>query len=806
MRRIQPLSVILILISTLLLLQGCLSRNPLKDRADISPDDVPKILYYSPDITSEEVPVNAKIFVKFSLSMNTDSVEQNFHYTYNNITYDSSSGRFEWNDDNSGFFFTPETSFPEDTQIGVTVEKWAKASNNNYLESDVHWEFTTTSSYDITAPSVVYFNPQAGRVVPSTTSITIEFSEPMMKPTVEIAFHLESNDDYRDSQTGEFEWDGNSVTYYPDEPLKKNEKYRIYLQAGDLVPTDYAGNPISNFVEIFYIDGEEIFVSSSNGDDSNEGTNRYIPLKSISAGIQRAEETGYLTVNIDTSSYTETVSMDSNANNIQIYGGWSPDFTSITGTTTLQSDSDIVFTITGASGITLRNLSITNNSYNSANETAVLKVSNSTGIVLDNITANGTNDATNPSHAIWVYSSSVSLTNSTLYGGNASSSKSALYIVNSSGIDINNCSSIDGGSYGNPQYGIYLDQVTDCTIEENNIISGGYSNTGETYGIYVTNNSNVEITGNYSINSGTCSGANTYAIFIEGSSNAEITDNQRIAAGSTSGANTYGIYVKDSGAANIYRNTIIGGEESTTNQNGNYGIYFEGASDSNVMNNFIVGGGANTDSNNNCTSLYIFDTNVKILNNTFDAKGRTGSSQDYYNIYADTSGVWDISPIIINNIFLGGESSHCSAIYINKNTNPEIDCVIFNNIFNDDNDSDAHPRMEFMVESTDIAIGDVNYLNGSTGADAFNPDPDGNIAYSNDSDLAFTDRDNYDYHIDVASSNPTTISNIADGGYNNSTGDYKNSVIYTPQDGALYDIDGTQRTIGQIDLGADEFQ
>ena len=182
--------------------------------------------------------------------------------------------------------------------------------------------------------------------------------------------------------------------------------------------------------------------------------------------------------------------------------------------------------------------------------------------------------------------------------------------------------------------------------------------------------------------------------------------------------------------------------------------------------------------------------------------GQTGTAGPGYSIYGICSASWNINPIMINNLIIGGEQNTTYGIYLDTNESP-ISVVIFNNIFND-------AKCTHLVSTSGVDINNIATLEGTIGNSSFDPDPKNNIDYTNDADVTFIDKSTYDYHINTDLSDQLTLNNISSNGFNvDSSIDatYNNDTIYVPQDAALYDIDDEPRPsdYSKIDLGADEF-
>lgn len=94
-------------------------------------------------------------------------------------------------------------------------------------------------SADITPPKVIGNTPK-GTNVPVNTPITVTFSEPMNKTSVQSAF------DTSPPIAGSFSWSGNTMTYTPSSNLSYNSGYKIVVYGAK----DLAGNVLES---VYYV-------------------------------------------------------------------------------------------------------------------------------------------------------------------------------------------------------------------------------------------------------------------------------------------------------------------------------------------------------------------------------------------------------------------------------------------------------------------------------------------------------------------------------------------------------------------------
>jgi PKD repeat protein len=111
-----------------------------------------------------------------------------------------------------------------------------RAQNNKELWSD--WSETQTfavEARDTTPPAVIESTP-IGENVPVTTEITVTFSEPMNKESVESASYI-----YPEVPS-ELYWEDNTLIFTPSSNLNYDTRYVAGIEGGDWGAMDLAGN------------------------------------------------------------------------------------------------------------------------------------------------------------------------------------------------------------------------------------------------------------------------------------------------------------------------------------------------------------------------------------------------------------------------------------------------------------------------------------------------------------------------------------------------------------------------------------
>jgi fibronectin type 3 domain-containing protein len=187
----------------------------------------PSIIQTDPTAGAVDVPIEAKITVTFSKSMNVASVESSF------IISPEVDGIFEWSEQNKTFVYTPSTILTYSTFYTLGIGTGAKDLHGYSLLSLFEWNFTTID--DLIRPTVISHSP-TGTDVPITTKIRITFSEAMTHETVEAVFEITPY------TTGTMTWESNILTFTPSEYLLYNTTYQVNLGGG---AEDLAGNSLS---------------------------------------------------------------------------------------------------------------------------------------------------------------------------------------------------------------------------------------------------------------------------------------------------------------------------------------------------------------------------------------------------------------------------------------------------------------------------------------------------------------------------------------------------------------------------------
>ncbi len=311
-----------------------------------------------------------------------------------------------------------------------------------------------------------------------------------------------------------------------------------------------------------------IYVSSSTGNDSNDGTMEG-PLATIQAALlmKSSEEAHSANIHVAKGTYNVTTEQ-LDFENDEIYGGYSPDFSNRSITTYQTTITD-----TRTSGEWVNTMSLVNS-------------------IMDGFTIEGA-DVSGSSRAVSIHGN-VSFSNNTVYGGDAVGNPGDTQCISMDGQDstIENCTLYSGDTAVGATTALFIDSVTGETmVEGNDIYTGQGIDCG---GIGLQGSDSITIRDNF-IYGG-------YGDFNDGNSG------------------TTGIRINGSKGV-VENNTISGGE------NGNYatGIFIGLASDMFIRNNLLyagdpTGGSQGMEVSNSSTGY--------IVNNTIDG----GVSDDAYGI------------------------------------------------------------------------------------------------------------------------------------------------------------------------------
>jgi hypothetical protein len=814
-----------------LVLPGCV-RDPLFNNSQVPSSEIPRVLLLEPAQNRTNIPVNTRISILFSEPMNAASVFRSLHVHQNGVKINLKEGALQAYDREQLFIYRDEAlSFSPDAKVTVRVDAVAEDAEGYHLGKDVEWRFVTSTEVngDTVNPRINLstLSPANREVVGPASSVSIEFTEGMIRGTVERSFRVVAapgGEDERDCDDGVFTWHENRVVYMPRAPLAlRDALYEVRLDDNGIICTDLAGNPLEHpagdpVIRFYTISDDVIYVSPS-GDDTYEGTSKFSPKATLSAAVEKAEELssqGFNVVKVEAGAYVDSVEM---IDGISIYGGYPPGFdeTATRGVSVVQAPvpsdgAPYTFVFPGVRGCTLDTLAIFGPSASPspahvAGIGAVMIGAGSEGIIIRFCSITGTGGGALDAAGVLVEGSSdVTVKGCSISGGNGGGRTAGVRVIGpASGVSIQGNSVLGGTGPADESIGIGVENAT-VLVFGNPGISGG-NGSGNAVGIRVEGAGNGSVIEQNGAIEGGSAGEAT-GIKAGGSSLPVIRDNSLIVGGSASGGDACGILVSGGARPSIFRNRIIGGEASGGGGCA-VGVKYDNdphGSGSNVLaNNFILGARQGNGPFRESFGVYARNTNVSIVNNTIDGGGNPAGTARTFGIYADdTTPSWQTVIEAVNNYLIGGSTGTTYGIFLNSDE-PSLDCRIFNNVFN----NFLQPPQHSCAGSIYAISGTVEGLNGALGALLFLHPPQGNISDSNDPGLAFTGRNDGDYHPKPSS---PSLPLIVDRGYEGGCLAILPDELYADP-GIMTDIDRKVRTVttpggntdfGLVDLGAVE--
>ncbi|NPV45529.1 MAG: hypothetical protein HPY69_01120 [Armatimonadetes bacterium] len=157
------------------------------------------------------VPLESRISVDFDQPMHRVSVQSNFSIS------PQVAGRFGW--DRNSLVFIPDKPLRANTRYTITLQRGARSAAGLRLRQEVAWSFRTAAG---PTPRVVAKAPE-GTGVDTTSRITVTFSLPMHRRSVESCFSIEP------AVAGSFAWRRTQLIFRPTAPLQANTCYKVTI-------------------------------------------------------------------------------------------------------------------------------------------------------------------------------------------------------------------------------------------------------------------------------------------------------------------------------------------------------------------------------------------------------------------------------------------------------------------------------------------------------------------------------------------------------------------------------------------------
>ncbi len=213
---------------------SCIGKSKSKKHTDsIKPlldTTAPYIIATSPADNSTDIPINTKITITFSESIDSTTITSDTFKVMNLSDSSFVQGEIIYSNTIAEFASNPELT--PATQYSVTITSKIKDKSGNYLKSDYIFKFTTgaVSIPDLIPPQIILTNPLNGTVdVPLNTKITVMFSEPIDKTTLNSETFKIVNISGSATISGEIIYNENTATFIPQNNMSYNTQYTATL-------------------------------------------------------------------------------------------------------------------------------------------------------------------------------------------------------------------------------------------------------------------------------------------------------------------------------------------------------------------------------------------------------------------------------------------------------------------------------------------------------------------------------------------------------------------------------------------------
>ncbi len=206
----------------------------------------PTVTFTNPANLSTGIPLNRKIAVTFSKPMNPLTITTATFTLVGGGT--NVAGTVSYNAATNVATFSPLANLTASTLYTATITTGAKDQAGNSLASNFVCTFTTGTTADTTAPTVISTNPASGAtLVPLNQKIAATFSKVMDSSTITTTtFTLKQG---TTAVAGTVSYAGTTATFAPTANLTASTLYTATITTG---AKDLAGNALaSNFVWTF---------------------------------------------------------------------------------------------------------------------------------------------------------------------------------------------------------------------------------------------------------------------------------------------------------------------------------------------------------------------------------------------------------------------------------------------------------------------------------------------------------------------------------------------------------------------------
>lgn len=197
----------------------------------------PTVIATVPTDGAAAVAVNTRVTAVFSETMDPGSI----NYTSYTLKQGTTAVRGAVTYAGISATFTPSGNLSPNTKYTATITTDARDLAGNTMANPYVWTFTTGSTFDITAPTVVSTDPTNGAIgVAYSKVININFSEVMDPLSINTGTFTIKNGST--TVPGTVNYSGTSASFTPSADLAPNTKYTVTVTTG---AKDLAGNALA---------------------------------------------------------------------------------------------------------------------------------------------------------------------------------------------------------------------------------------------------------------------------------------------------------------------------------------------------------------------------------------------------------------------------------------------------------------------------------------------------------------------------------------------------------------------------------
>ena len=227
-----------------LVVSGCLDSGGSSSSTNTT---VPTVTETSPADTAIAIPINRKVIAIFSEAMDASTIDST-SFTLQGAGEAAIVGTVSYDAASKTAVFAPSSNFTASTVYTATLTSSVKSAANNNLAVNYVWTFTTGTTADTVAPTVLTTSPaSAATDVVLGTSVIANFSEALLPSTVNTTtFSLKQG---TTSVTGTVSYSDKVATFKPSSNLTASTVYTATLTTGitDLTDNVMASNQVWSF-------------------------------------------------------------------------------------------------------------------------------------------------------------------------------------------------------------------------------------------------------------------------------------------------------------------------------------------------------------------------------------------------------------------------------------------------------------------------------------------------------------------------------------------------------------------------------